>query len=191
MVTSVPPRGIWDLGKSRTPPIHFATTSRKSDLGQWDVFAADGGTDIHHTLQQSGEPPVPELAVAYGQALGHLPVPNVNDLWALNRRRYEYQAKYLAYWTSTADRTKSGDPVDAIIAPVAPTASYRRGEGMYPGYTGVFNVLDFSVAAVPVTTVDRVRDVRDGHYTPKDGLDATIWQQCEIPSSCVPDTYQD
>ncbi|KAF9888995.1 hypothetical protein FE257_008165 [Aspergillus nanangensis] len=143
----------------------------------WNTFAADGGIDIHRTLEQSGEPPVAQLAVSYGAHLGHLPVGSVNDLWATQQQRYDYQVRYLEYWNSTAKNTRTCLPVDAIIAPVAPTASYKPCEGMYFGYTGVYNVLDFSTVAVPVTQVDAAIDGPVEGYTPVSDLDSAIWQQ--------------
>ncbi|OJJ05975.1 hypothetical protein ASPVEDRAFT_139371 [Aspergillus versicolor CBS 583.65] len=149
----------------------------------WNAFAADGGIDIHKTLQQSGEPPVPQLSVSYGEALGHLPVGTVNDLWANQRAKYDYQARYLSYWNSTADQTRSGRPVDAIIAPATPTASHKPSDGIYPGYTGVYNVLDFSAAVIPVTKVDRAVDARIDDYNPSGDFDSAIWKQCMYPIS--------
>ncbi|KZF19210.1 amidase [Xylona heveae TC161] len=143
----------------------------------WNTFAADGGIDIHQALQQSGELPVPQLAVSYGEKLGHLPVGSVSDLWGTNQQKYNYQTRYLEYWNSTAARTRTGQPVDAIISPVAPTASYRPSEGMYFGYTGVYNVLDYSTVVVPVTKADRTLDIPVTDYTPLSDLDGAICKQ--------------
>lgn len=87
---------------------------------------------------------MPEIAVSYGEKLGHLPVGSVNDLWEIQARKYNYQAKYLAYWQ------KAG--VDAVICPAAPSASYPQSAGKYFGYTGVWNVLDYAVTAVRTRT---------------------------------------
>lgn len=122
---------------------------------------------------------MPQLAVSYGENLGHLPVSTVNDLWTIQQQRYDYQVRYLEYWNSTAACTRSGQPVDAIIAPTSPTTAYRPSEGMYFGYTGVYNVLDFSTVAVPVTKVDRAQDIQVEDYSPSGDLDAAIWKQCK------------
>lgn len=121
--------------------------------------------------------------MSYGEALGHLPVGTVNDLWANQRAKYDYQARYLSYWNSTADQTRSGRPVDAIIAPATPTASHKPSEGIYPGYTGVYNVLDFSAAVIPVTKADRAVDARIDDYSPSGDFDSAIWKQCMYPIS--------
>lgn len=116
--------------------------------------------------------------MSYGDTLGHLPVGTVNDLWANQRHKYDYQTRYLRYWNSTAGQTRSGRPVDAIIAPATPTASHKPSEGMYFGYTGVYNVLDFSAAVIPVTKADRTLDARVADYNPSGDLDSAIWKQC-------------
>ncbi|KAH7028573.1 amidase signature domain-containing protein [Macrophomina phaseolina] len=148
----------------------------------WDAFAADGGTDIHTTLAAAGEPPVPEIAVSYGKALGHLPVATVNDLWATQARKAAFQARYLSYWAASAARTTSGEPIDALIAPAAPSASFKPTEGKYFGYTGVFNVLDYSAAVVrSATRVDKEKDGRAEEYVPLNDFDGAVAGDCEFP----------
>ncbi|KAL4965404.1 amidase signature domain-containing protein [Aspergillus stella-maris] len=154
-----------------TPPSH----SEAFEI-LWNTFAADSGADIHGTLQASGEPEVPQLAISYGDAPGHFPNRTITDLWALQRQKSDYQARYLRYWNATAGQTRSGRPVDAIIAPATPTASHKPSEGMYFGYTGVYNVLDFSAAVVAVTRADSTRDVKRDDYTPVGDLDAAVWK---------------
>jgi len=152
------------------PPAHSEAFQH-----MWNTFAADGGIDIHKALSDSGEPPVPELSVSYGEKVGTLPVSNINDLWALQTQIYDFQARYLAYWNSTAKTTKSGRVVDAVIMPVTPTASFRPTQGMYFGYTAIWNLLDYSVVTVPVTRVDREKDVLPETFEELGGLDRNVW----------------
>lgn len=153
---------------------------------QWNTFAADGGTDIHAALSASGEPPVPEIAVSYGTALGHLPVGTVNDLWATQKHKHAYQARYLQYWASTGAATATGEPVDAVIAPASPSASFKPTQGKYFGYTGVFNVLDYSVAVVRSgTRAERARDVGVGGYEPLNDFDKAVAGDCEFAFESV------
>lgn len=63
--------------------------------------------------------------------------------------------------------------------PVAPSASVRKGEGRYFGYTGVANVLDFTAMTVPMGKVDKSVDVRDESYQPIGDMDKEIWAQCK------------
>lgn len=96
--------------------------------------------------------------------------------------------------------TKSHRPVDAVLLPAAPSASFRPGEGIYfgkyyqmsrrvalfncvlLGYTGVANVLDYSVVTVPVTTVDKTRDVQTGNAERTSDLDKLIGSHCKLYS---------
>lgn len=65
-------------------------------------------------------------------------------------KRNQYQKDYLDRWMST--KTASGEPIDGIIAPVAPAAAPRLGLGekvSYLGYTGFGNLLGmWSVSAI-------------------------------------------
>lgn len=143
-----------------------------TDFPQWDTFAADGGKDIHSQLEASGEPPVPELAISYGEKVGHLPVSSLNDAWTIESRKYDYGVRYASYWQSTG--------VDAVIAPAAPTTSHKPTEGRYFGYTGVWNVLDYSAVAVRSgTTVDKATDVPVASATPINPLDEEVAKQCK------------
>ncbi|KAI0314320.1 amidase signature domain-containing protein [Amylostereum chailletii] len=151
----------------------------------WDVFSADGGADIHATLALASEVPIPQLATVYGVtagATGMAPF-DVERLWALNERKYAYQTAYAAYWNESGSKTKSGRPVDAVLLPAAPTASFRPGEGIYPGYTSVANVLDYTSVVVPVTVVDKTRDLKNDEYKPVSDMDGLI------ASHYDPDTF--
>ena len=100
-----------------------------------EVYTADGGRDIHTALARGGEPANLQLAASYGATrdTNGLTTLDVTDLWALNERRYAYQVKYAEYWNDSAKRTNSGRVVDAVLLPVAPSASFRPGEGVYSG----------------------------------------------------------
>ncbi len=72
--------------------------------------------------------------------------------------------------------------VDAVVMPVAPSASVKPGEGRYFGYTGVGNVLDLSAVTVPVGWVDKNVDVKNSEqqgYEAKGDMDREIWESCE------------
>jgi len=129
-------------------------------------------------LAQANEPPVHQLAVSYGEKLGHLHEGSVNDLWNVNRERYDFQSRYMAYWNSVA--AKLGKQVDALICPVTPTTSHVHGQGLYFGYTGVWNLLDFSAIALRAGRVDKAKDVRFQNYRPKGDMDRAIFSQCKL-----------
>ena len=122
---------------------------------------------------------MPELSTLYGKSSGTLQVSSIHELWAIQRRIYDFQVRYLAYWNSTAKITKSGRAVDAVILPATPTASYRPTQGMYFGYTGIWNLLDFSAVVVPVTKVQKHLDILPINFKKSSELDQKVWETCE------------
>lgn len=118
-----------------------------------DVFRADSGKEIMDMCAISGEPNTVKR-------LTYSPDPpkTVNEHWEDADKKYAFQKMYLDYWNSTKERTKSGKPVDAWIAPVWHSASTRPYALEFPTYTMVINALDYSVVIVPVTRADKSID---------------------------------
>lgn len=52
-------------------------------------------------------------------------------LWQLQKKRTKMRKEHLDLWESTRELTGTGRPVDAIIAPVAATASAPHGKNRY------------------------------------------------------------
>ena len=129
----------------------------------------------------TGEPLIPQMAGLLGQSQ-HLPSKTLNEWWALTARRTGFQEKYLSYWNGTASSTRSGRPVDFVICPATPAASFKMGGGVYPGYTGVLSLLDNSVATVPAGKV-RLSDKAVERSEFLGDFDKMIWSQCEFSSS--------
>ncbi|KAL8972015.1 MAG: hypothetical protein Q9183_000771 [Haloplaca sp. 2 TL-2023] len=164
------------------PPSH----SEAFDI-LFKVFTADSGQSIHSLLSLASEPPVPELALSYSTsasaALSALGLPmTINAYWDLQKKSTVFRERYFEYWntttasiTATAGSNTTG--VDAVIMPVAPSASVEKGEGKYFGYTGVGNVLDASVITVPAGTVDKGRDGKMERDMKGVGdMDRVIWE---------------
>ncbi|OAK97538.1 amidase [Phaeosphaeriaceae sp. SRC1lsM3a] len=111
------------------------------------MFVADGGKSVKALLAPTDEPFRPEMQM-YKDAkeLGTL------DMWKLHLERSELQRQYLEHWISYGD-------LDAILAPTTPYASVPHGDFKYVGYTGVFNVVDYSAVSFPSgVTVDKAKD---------------------------------
>ena len=49
-----------------------------------------------------------------------------------------------------------------------------------PGYSVWVNLLDYSAAVLPVTTVDKSVDVVDYGYKSINALDEKVWKACEF-----------
>lgn len=113
-------------------------------------FLADGGKSIENILKASGEPWRPEMK-AYDEAneLG------VYDLWQLQHERTALCKRYLDRWAASGG-------VDAILCPTTPYAAVKNGGFKYVGYTGVYNILDYSAVSFPTGLyVDQEVDVVD------------------------------
>ena len=80
----------------------------------------DSGKDISDACALSGEPIIPHLESLTRQ---DTPPATINQVWELQLEKAEYQKTVLDMWNATAERTKSGKPMDAFIMPVAPFAA--------------------------------------------------------------------
>ena len=75
----------------------------------------------------------------------------VAEIFRLNLQREAFRRKLLDHWNSTQTRTGLDRPVDAIIAPVAPTLAPKHGETKWWGYTSYWNLADYPAAVFPVS----------------------------------------
>ncbi|KAI6351324.1 hypothetical protein MCOR25_010012 [Pyricularia grisea] len=130
---------------------------------------SDGREDIYRHLRMSGESLIPllEQSADLKNPLSLLAYQDL-VLKALN-----YEEQYADYWRSTAD--VDGQEVDAIIAPVCQSAAVIPGKLYSSGYTEIFNLLNYSVAVIPVTKANKEIDIRHDRYKPKPGLDDLNW----------------
>ncbi|KAH3907241.1 hypothetical protein HBI56_183750 [Parastagonospora nodorum] len=111
------------------------------------MFVADGGKTVKNLLAPTGEPIRPEMQQYQdAQDLG------VFEMWQLHLERTELQRQYLEQWMSYEN-------LDAILAPTTPYSSVPHSHFKYVGYTGVFNVVDYSAVSFPTgITVDKTKD---------------------------------
>ncbi|KAF2868625.1 amidase signature domain-containing protein [Massariosphaeria phaeospora] len=123
------------------------------------MFVADGGKSVEALLALTGEPIRPEM-ISYEQAneLG------THAMWQLHSERSELQKQYLDQWMAM-------DGLDAILAPTTPFASVENGGFKHVGYTGVYNVVDYSAVSFPCgVIVDRNKDLDTPNYEPLSNL---------------------
>nr|POF04478.1 acetamidase [Quercus suber] len=116
------------------------------------IWSLDGGHDCRAAFALSGEDPAPQALI------DDAPQANATDIMAVNVRKRQLQKAYMEYWNATAARTKTRQPVDAVICPVAPFAAARPETFKHYAYSAWVNVLDYSAVSVPVTTVDKTID---------------------------------
>ncbi|KAH7008984.1 acetamidase [Ilyonectria destructans] len=116
------------------------------------MFVADGGLAIRKELERTGEPFRPEMeAYAVAKELG------TYEMWQLHLERTEFQNRYLDRWN------KAG--IDAILCPTIPFNTVKNGKFQHVGYTGVYNVLDYSAISFATGfSVDKNIDKIDPGY---------------------------
>ncbi|KAL4875895.1 amidase [Aspergillus karnatakaensis] len=141
----------------------------------YEAWEEDGGLNIHHNINLSGEPLLERIAGDYGTS-PRSPTPG-DEIHALALRKIAYQTEYMEYWNSTAKLTMTGKPVDAIVAPVTPFASFELGKTHTAAYGPWVNVLDYTAVVVPVTTVDKAVDAREKDYVALSDIDQRIREE--------------
>lgn len=125
-------------------------------------------------MKESGEPAIPNFADLINPSL---PKINMNELWDVQLKKWNYQSEYLAQ--IKAYEEKLGKELDAIIAPITPTAAVRHNQFKYYGYASVVNLLDYTSVVVPVTFADKSVDVKDDNFKPLTDIDKTVQDECE------------
>ncbi|ROW14069.1 hypothetical protein VPNG_04082 [Cytospora leucostoma] len=167
---------MWDDGVVvPTPPVSRALReavgrlrSAGHEIVDWDprdqaqgvsllgrMFLADGAKSIRKELERSGEPFRPEMsAYAAAREIG------TYEMWQLHLERTDLQKRYLDRWNQAG--------IDAILCPTSPFSTVKNGTYKYVGYTGVFNVVDYSCISFPTgMSVDKDVDVPLGEgYEP-------------------------
>lgn len=83
--------------------------------------------------------------------------------------------EYLSQWRELEE--KLGKEVDAIIAPITPTAAVRHNQFKYYGYATVFNLLDLTSVTVPVTFADKKLDQKKEGYQAMNEMDAAVQEE--------------
>ncbi|KZO96419.1 amidase [Calocera viscosa TUFC12733] len=111
------------------------------------LYLLDGGKEYHDTLNQAGEPAVPQTAWILSQ---HTQAYTAAQTWPLNVEREAIRTQVLRYWNETVSRTGTGRPFDAILCPCHPTLASEHDTTRWWGYTSYWNLLDYTAAVFPV-----------------------------------------
>ncbi|KAL2850539.1 amidase signature domain-containing protein [Aspergillus pseudodeflectus] len=136
------------------------------------IWGADASKDVLKDINASGEPIIPNIQPLINPSAQ--PV-GINELWNIQTERWAYQNEYLEKWREAEDQR--GTELDAIIAPVAPTAAVRHGKFMYYGYSFLINLPDFTSVVVPVGFADAGIDRRNQAYVPVSELDKAVQEE--------------
>lgn len=135
-------------------------------------FVADGGTSVRKILEPTGEPWRPEMKM-YEAAKDM----TVYELWQLQKQRTALQKRYLDLWAKC-------EGLDAILGPTTPYAAPKSGQFKTVGYTGPYNLLDYSSTSFPTGLYgDRELDVYPSVFkalSDMDGVTKTDYNAAEI-----------
>ena len=130
----------------------------------------DGGEDIRRDVEAAGEPFLPHVKklVESGSPI------SVYEYWQLNKRKKATQAAYNKMWNAT--RSASGRPVDVLLVPTMPHTAIPHRTLRYPGYTKLFNFLDYTALSFPAGRVSKALDPSSPvEYEPRNAADAWNW----------------
>jgi amidase len=97
---------------------------------------------------------------------------DMGALWDANLKKWNYQMEYLEEWRKLEELM--GEELDAIIAPITPTAAVLHNKFRYYGYASVVNLLDFTSVVVPVTFADKNVDATLEGYSALNEEDARV-----------------
>ncbi|KMU88790.1 fatty-acid amide hydrolase 1 [Coccidioides immitis H538.4] len=170
---------MWDDGMVRpTPPVRRALkeTAEKLQKAGHEVvdwaptghdkandildrfFLSDGGKSVQKLLSLSDEPIRPEME-RYGRAVDR----GVYELWQLHAERNTLQKEYIDRWSTAG--------LDAIL-------SVEHGKFKHVGYTGVYNILDYSCLSFPCNvTVDQAIDIPRTDEAPLSDVDEQVQKE--------------
>lgn len=140
----------------------------------YKIWNFDGGADCLADFALSGEEPAPQTLVTPS------PQANASDIMAANIEKRQAQKEYMEYWNSTAEKSGTGRPVDAVIAPLAPFPAARPGKYEYYGYSVWVNLLDYTSVVIPVTNVDKSVDKKHEDFKAVDETDQKTQDSCEL-----------
>ena len=145
----------------------------------YKCWGFDGGADCRKDLELSGEPQAEQALIT------NTPQANASDIMAVNIEKREAQKKYMEYWNSTAELTGTGQPVDAIISPLAPFPAAVQNGYTYYNYSSWVNMLDYTSVVIPVTNVDKNVDKKIEDFKPVSDVDQKTQDTCESGHPCV------
>ncbi|KAI0115731.1 amidase signature domain-containing protein [Nemania sp. FL0031] len=129
------------------------------------IARGDGCPDVYDAIRASGEPIVPEIAHLFpsGKLKPPIPLPEYEQV-VLHMK--DFRARWNEYWASSAKRTTSALPVQAVISPVTPYAAVLPGKFYHSPYTSVLNVLDYTGIVLPITFAQKEIDTVDPNFEP-------------------------
>jgi amidase len=138
------------------------------------MFLSDGGKSMAEMLEPVNEPYIKWLgSYKTARELG------THEMWQIQAERTELCKAYLDRWNACAG-------LDVLLCPTTPYAAVKHDGFTYVGYTGVFNILDYSALSFPTgIKADATLDVKDASKPPLGFFDEPVQGSCKIKMSSL------
>jgi amidase len=115
---------------------------------------------------------------------------SITELFACNTQMSMWKGQMSEWWSSTASKTSTGRPLDALICPVSAAVGAPHDMPGYCGYTSVFNILDYPAATLPLKDfkVSAEKDPKDLEYQPvqTNPYDSMVHEMCKTHPAHTP-----
>lgn len=94
---------------------------------------------------------------------------NTADYEQTNLKQAAIKREFAQFWESTKQYSHNGRPIDALICPSAPSASFPHDFPVWWGYFTIWNLLDYPSTIVPIKdfVIDEKLDLKDETYQPQ------------------------
>ncbi|KAL1842824.1 hypothetical protein VTK73DRAFT_3024 [Phialemonium thermophilum] len=167
----------------------------------WDIayplYYATGGKEMKELLAATGEPwPAAAAKLSANPSLREL---SARELYRYHAAQDDYRKGYLQHWLKTAELTSTGRPIDGLLCPINPCASYPHDFLTWWGYAALWSLIDYPSVQIPAGFVDKNKDVRDESYQPVNDLDREnyelydpeLWHNAPISVQLVGRQFED
>uniref|UniRef100_A0A060SXN6 amidase n=1 Tax=Blastobotrys adeninivorans TaxID=409370 RepID=A0A060SXN6_BLAAD len=143
-----------------------------------NMYFQSGFAEGKALLAETNEPLIPALSQIF-ERYGIDRELKGSETFKLNAYRNKVRKQFLDHWLATANSTKSGRPIDALLLPISPGAAFEHDVLPYWGYTSVYNVLDLPGLVLPIKgcIADKNKDLKDPNYNPVSSWDKDTYDQ--------------
>ncbi|KUL81293.1 hypothetical protein ZTR_09124 [Talaromyces verruculosus] len=149
-------------------------------LRAWEIayplYYATGAKEIKANIAAGDEPWFPAIEKLHQNL--DLKELSAKEVYNLQAAQDEYRGEYLRYWNDTIKLTSTGRPIDALLCPINPCASYPHDFLTWWGYATQWSSLDYPGIILPVGFADKDIDLKDTTYKPINNQDQENYDIC-------------
>ncbi|KAH8173611.1 amidase domain-containing protein [Sarocladium implicatum] len=134
----------------------------------WDIafplYYTTGAKEIKSHIAATNEPWFPAVEGLHTDPILH--DLTSSEIYDLQAAQDDYKKEYLKHWDATAKQTSTAKPIDALLCPINPCASYPHDTLTWWGYSAQWNLLDYPGVIIPGGFTDKAKDVPNKNYSP-------------------------